>query len=82
MVWVYILQSQTTGRFYTGITDRLHAREGEHSSGQTISTRGGGPWKLVYSEACENRSLAAKREHQIKSWKSQRSIQELIDSSG
>ena len=79
MVWLYILQSRKTGRFYVGATERIDTREQEHNTGQTKSTRGRGPWMLVYSEEHPDRSSAMKRENQIKGWKSHRSIQALID---
>ena len=80
MVYLYILQSLSSGRFYTGVTERIQSREAEHNDGQTKSTRTGRPWKLVYSEQFASRPEALARERQIKSWKSHRSIQELIDS--
>ncbi len=79
MWWVYILQSATTNRFYIGHTARLDTRIDEHNSGHTRSTRGRGPWRLVYHESFATQSEAAARERQLKSWKSHRSLQDLID---
>jgi len=79
MWWVYILQSESSGRFYIGITSRMEGRLEEHNSGQAKSTRSKGPWKLVYSETFPTRAQANQRERQLKSWKSHRSIEELID---
>jgi putative endonuclease len=81
MVSVYILQSLTTGRFYIGCCTNVEARLAEHQRGQTISTRGRGPWILVYQEQFDTLSEALGRERQLKSWKSHRSIQELISNS-
>ncbi len=78
MWWVYILQSETTGRFYVGHTNDLERREVEHNSGQTKSTKNRGPWKVVHREPFDAKEAAYARERQIKSWKSHRSIQELI----
>ncbi len=78
MWWVYILQSETTGRFYVGHTNDLERREVEHNSGQTKSTKNRGPWKVVHRERFDSKEAAYARERQIKSWKSHRSIQELI----
>ena len=47
---VYILQSETRGRFYTGSTDDLERRISEHLRGHSPAPRGRGPWKLVYKE--------------------------------
>ncbi len=81
MPFVYILQSDTTGRFYIGCAEDPQARLVEHNRGQTISTRGRGPWRLAYQENFETLPEARRRESLLKSWKSHRSIQELIDSS-
>jgi len=78
---VYILQSESTQKFYIGSGEDALTRLEEHQRGQTISTRGRGPWTLVYQEQFETLSEARRRERQLKSWKSHRSIQELIDAS-
>ncbi len=82
MFTVYILQSQTTGRFYVGHTKNLEERIHRHNSGQTKLGRNRGPWKLVHSTAYLTRSEAMRRERQIKSWKSHRYLQKLIQESG
>ncbi len=64
---VYVLRSIKTGRRYVGITEDIERRLEEHNFGHTVSTRGGIPWRLIYSEAHANRSLAARRERFLKS---------------
>jgi len=76
---VYVLQSESTERFYIGCGEDPLVRLAEHQRGQTPSTRGRGPWILVYEEHFEALPEARRRERQLKSWKSHRSIQELID---
>src|SRR4029077_16189987 len=78
---IYILQSEKSKRFYIGCADDPVARLSEHQRGQTISTRGRGPWVLVYQEQFDTLSEARRRETQLKSWKSHRSVQELIAAS-
>ena len=78
---VYILQSESTQRFYIGCGEKPLARLAEHQRGQTVSTRNRGPWVLVYQEPFESLAEARRRERQLKSWKSHRSIQGLIDAS-
>jgi putative endonuclease len=80
MPTVYILESQMSKRFYIGSAIDAEARLAEHQRGQTRSTRGKGPWMLVYREEFDSTAEAHRRELQLKSWKSHRSIQELIDS--
>jgi putative endonuclease len=79
MAWLYILQSEKSGRFYVGSTTDLDRRLTEHNAGQTISTRNRGPWNVVHREQFDDAIVAKARELEIKSWKSHRSIQELID---
>jgi putative endonuclease len=76
--FVYILRSERTGRFYIGCTADLDRRISEHARGQTASTRGRGPWVLVYQERFSDLSAARRREAEIKGWKSRRAIEELI----
>ena len=80
MAFLYILQSDSTGQYYIGSTTDLKRRLHEHLRGQTPSTRGRGPWRLVYQEEFPTLSAARKRERQIKSWKSHRSVSDLIGS--
>ena len=46
---VYILQSESTQKFYIGSGADGFVRLVEHQRGQTISTRNRGPWVLVYT---------------------------------
>jgi putative endonuclease len=78
MPTVYILQSERTNRFYIGCTNDVGSRFAEHQRDQTTSTRGRGPWLLVYQEQFDSLGEARQRERQLKSWKSHRSIQELV----
>ena len=64
--WVYILECADES-LYTGITNDLDRRLQEHRAGKGAKyTKGRGPLKLVYSEACQDRGHASKRENQIK----------------
>jgi putative endonuclease len=82
MFYLYILQSETSGRYYIGQTDNLDRRLAEHNNPLYTSSkttkRFRGPWKLVYSERYETRSEAIIRERQIKAWKSRKAINTLI----
>ena len=63
---VYIIKCRDQ-TLYTGITNNLPKRLQMHESGQAAKyTRGRGPFKLVYQEFLENRSLSTKRESEIK----------------
>jgi putative endonuclease len=79
--FVYILQSETTGRFYIGSTGNLERRLSEHYRGKDRVTRGRGRWKLAYQERFELLADARRREFEIKQWKSAKLIHALIQSS-
>ncbi|MGH9556552.1 MAG: GIY-YIG nuclease family protein [Terriglobales bacterium] len=78
MAFLYILQSDSSGRFYIGSTTDPDRRLSEHQRGKTPSTRGRGPWRLVYREEFPTLKAARQRERQLKSWKSHRAIADLI----
>ena len=67
MVFVYVLQSKKDQRWYTGFTQNLRKRFNEHNEGKVFSTKGRGPFGLIYYEACLNQSDAAAREKYLKS---------------
>jgi len=60
MFFVYILQSQTTGRFYIGYSENPDRRLTEHNSGKVKSTKPFRPWIKVYAESYPSEAEAAK----------------------
>ena len=78
---VYIIQCADK-TLYTGITNNLSNRLIMHESGAGAKyTKGRGPFKLVYQENFENRSLSTKREGEIKKLNKQKK-EMLIEKSG
>ncbi len=66
--FVYILRC-SDGSLYTGITNCLERRLEKHNRGRASRyTRARLPVSLIYSEPQPDRSLASKREAEIKSW--------------
>ncbi len=67
MYYIYILECSDNS-LYTGITTDLERRISEHNTSDLWAkyTRVRRPVKLVYFEEMENRSLASKREIEIK----------------
>ena len=68
MTWsVYILKCADTS-LYTGVTTDTQRRVQEHNQGKLGAkyTRARRPVELLYSEECEDRSEACKREAAIK----------------
>ncbi|HLS67258.1 MAG TPA: GIY-YIG nuclease family protein [Pseudogracilibacillus sp.] len=64
--YVYILLCKDN-TYYTGYTTDVLRRVKMHETGKGAKyTRGRSPLQLVYVEKCCNKSLALKREHEIK----------------
>jgi putative endonuclease len=78
---LYILRSETTGRYYVGQTQNLNYRLEYHSANYSLSLRNRGPWKLIYQEAFESRAEAVRRERYIESQKSRQFIENLVGQS-
>ena len=70
MYWVYIIQSEKTGRFYCGQTNNLAKRLSQHNDRTNSFTkttyRDKGPWRLVSKIECSSRGEALKLERKIK----------------
>lgn len=65
--WVLYILECADGTLYTGITDDLKRRLSVHSQGKGAKyTRGRGPLKLRYVQACADHSAALKLEYQMK----------------
>jgi putative endonuclease len=85
MLWfVYILRSVSDQTLYTGITTDICTRLKKHNSGRGAKrTRNRGPWEVVWSKECLDRSEASKLEHSIKQMTKEQKlllIQNLRDS--
>ena len=64
--YVYVLQSLKDGKFYTGVTNNIRRRFGEHNRGENFSTKSRRPFKLIYYEACLSEKDTKKREEYLK----------------
>lgn len=74
MYYVYIIECKD-GTLYTGITNNVKRRFREHDLGKGGSyTRAKEISKLLYTEKCENRSVALKREAEIKGWRREKKL--------
>lgn len=67
MFYVYVLQYQKDSRWYTRYTSDLQKRLKEHNRGKVSSTKGRGPFDLIYYEASLNQQDATAREEYLKS---------------
>lgn len=69
-LWVVYLLRCADDSLYCGITNHLEKRIKQHNGelkGGAKYTRTNGPCKLVYQESAKDRSVASKREYEIKS---------------
>ncbi|OGZ06580.1 MAG: hypothetical protein A2762_00570 [Candidatus Lloydbacteria bacterium RIFCSPHIGHO2_01_FULL_54_11] len=67
MYYTYVLKSIKDSKWYTGATRNLRERLIEHNQQKVHSTKGRGPFKLIYYEACESSHDAFAREKYLKS---------------
>ena len=72
--WVYLLRA-SDGAIYTGISTDTARRLREHNAGRgSKSLLGRLPVTLVYREKSKDRSMAQKREAEIKRWPRSRKL--------
>jgi putative endonuclease len=67
MHYTYVLQSKKDKKFYTGCAGDLRKRFKQHNNDEVVSTKGRGPFDLIYYEACQNKQDAYAREKYLKS---------------
>lgn len=77
MYYVYILLC-SDGSLYTGSSNNPDSRFSDHKNGKGGRyTRSHKPIKLIYTEQLESKSIALKKEYQIKSWSREKKIRVL-----
>jgi putative endonuclease len=75
---VYIIYSPSLDKYYTGYTTDLSKRIIEHNTGVSVFTSKAADWILKYTEDFADRESAIAREKNIKSKKSRKYIEWLI----
>jgi len=78
--YTYVLQSKVDGKFYTGFTKNLKLRFEQHNEQLVESTKSRVPLKLIYYEACLDRSDATKREKYLKTYHGKMFIKKRLKS--
>ncbi len=78
MYFVYILESETTGKLYIGQTDDPDKRLNDHNRGASPYTKNKGPWKRIFLKEFPTRSESLAFEKKIKSWKNPHRIKAMI----
>jgi putative endonuclease len=80
MNFFYILYSETLNQYYIGHTSEgLQERLGKHLSNHSGFTGRTKDWIIIYFEEFETKSLAYKRELEVKKWKSRVRVEKLIN---
>ena len=80
MFTTYILYSSFANRYYVGSCEDIVIRLERHNRGGVPSTKPYKPWQLVYSESFATRAESVYREKEIKSKKSRKFIERLVES--
>jgi len=78
MFYAYVLKSLKNGRHYTGSTNNLERRIGEHNSGQTKYTSQAGPFELIYKESYNTKLEAGRREKFLKTGKGREFLKQIL----
>ena len=77
-MFVYILKSSKSGRYYIGCTSNLKRRLAEHNAGETKGNRYFRPFELVYQEEYKTLIEARNREAFLKAQKSRKYLGSLF----
>ena len=77
--YVYILYSESLGKYYIGSTSDVENRLKKHLSNHKGYTSKAKDWSIAYKEEFQTNPEAMFRERQIKKWKSSKKIEDLIN---
>ena len=81
--WVYVIQSQASGKIYIGQTGNLERRLLRHNQKLPVkktsyTAKNKGPWQVVYKEKLLTRKGALTREKALKGHQGREFIKKLI----
>lgn len=68
-MFVYVLKSKKTNRYYVGCTADIMKRLKQHNSEETKSTRYGCPWELICHKQFDSQEQTYLTEKLVKSYK-------------
>lgn len=80
MDYTYVLLGIKDRDFYTGFANNLKLRFEQHKKGLVESTKHRTPFRLIYYEACLDRSDAVRREKYLNSYNGKRFLKRRIKS--
>lgn len=78
MYYVYVLQSVTDGKLYTGFSRDLKTRLKKHKNGGVYTTRRFGEIELIFYEAYKSELDAKNREKYLKTTKGKRALKIML----
>ena len=76
--YVYVLKNNQ-GRHYIGSTKDIKLRLKQHNQNCVTATKNRGPYSLIYQEQFDNKTIARKRENEIKSFKGNSVFKKLTE---
>lgn len=76
--FVYILQSISNEKLYTGACTNIDKRVFEHNHGKTKSTKNKGPWILKFKQEYKSLQEAKSIEHKLKKLKRKDYLEQII----
>jgi len=75
---VYILESETTGKWYYGFTESIEQRTADHQSNRAGYTRNKGPWRLIFDRPFKEKIEALSFERYLKNCKIKKFIRDTF----
>ena len=75
---MYAIKSGADDRIYVGMSMNIEKRLKEHNSGMTKSTKLYGPWKIIFTEKCENWESGRQRGKYYKSGAGKEFLKRLV----
>jgi len=76
--FIYILKSQTAGKYYIGSSENPERRLQFHNTMEKGFTSRYRPWEIVFCQQFESKTEAQSAERKIKFWKSKKMVERLI----
>lgn len=77
--YTYILESESSGRWYYGYSSNLEIRLAQYNNGQNKSTKNKGPWKLIFAKGFDSKLEANRFELHLKKLKNKTYIRKEFD---
>ncbi len=80
-MYLYILQSERTGRYYIGASEDIGRRIGQHNNpldNPSRWTRRGGPWTLIFQQKFSSATAALRVEKYVKQMKSRKLVEKIV----